>query len=162
MIGLHPDILALIPSFLEVYDIRVIKNKLITSNYEYEYFANCGHLNIIIWQWNKHSSWNDYIGEYAARNGHINVIEWMIEKQFWYNIQGVCYTAAQNGHLNILQLLKHKCVVDNTCLLHAVTGGHLHILIWAHANNYSWNMPDCLEAAIDNKHQDIVNWILAN
>ncbi len=44
---LHPDILALIPPFLDKCDFGIIKPKLSFSNKEYVYFASCGHLNIL-------------------------------------------------------------------------------------------------------------------
>ncbi len=162
MNALHPDILALISSFLEIYDIRVIKNTLTASNWEYEYFAMSGHLNILIRQWDDRSSWNGNICAHAAKNGHIDIIEWIIKKQYWYSSAEICAIASRNGYLNILQLMDRKYVIDYSCLLSAIQNDHLHILQWFRANNYPWNMPACLNWAIENRHQNVINWILAN
>ena len=112
--------------------IRPIQHPYGYDDYNIEYTAENGRLDILMWLHDLGLSLDIYASARAAKGGHLNILMWL-DKKGIFIYQNSADVAAQNGHLNILRWLEKKGFLPNENLngaVHALSKGYIDIVQW--------------------------------
>mmetsp|Transcript_20310 Transcript_20310/g.20431 ORF Transcript_20310/g.20431 Transcript_20310/m.20431 type:complete len:720 (+) Transcript_20310:228-2387(+) len=147
-------------------------------------------LDVIQWLRSRHPPcpWNWKTCAEAVAEGHLSLLQWLrsqVPPCPWN--QYSTFRAAQSGRLQVLQWLRSPdqsetradtqsenevtikpgrqteiCPWDEGACRGAAEGGHLHILVWMHAQTppCPWN-ESCCSAAAREGHLDVLQWVRA-
>ena len=129
--------------------------------------ARGGHLEALMWAWERGCPFNEETCAAAAAGGHLKVLQWLREHGCpWSEIlegepdMNCCELAAGGGHLGVLQWLwEYNCPVDEARMcLFAAMGGHREVLTWLRENNCEWNEVTC-EGAAHGGQLEVLKWL---
>ncbi len=121
--------------------------------------AKGGHLTVLKWARQQKCPWSEITCAQAAGGGHLAVLKWARKNRCPWD-SWTCSAAARGGHLAVLQWARrHRCPWDALTCLGAAHGGHLDVLQWAVEHGCPWNAAECEREALDNGHDNVVQWI---
>lgn len=129
--------------------------------------AISGHLHILQY-FHTHSPecwdyWGNHICDLAAQNGHQHILEYRYTYTHgseWK--EDMCCKVALNGHIHILQYLHtHGCYWDEYTCNAAALSGNLACLKYAHENGCPWWYSEVCACALQNGHQDCLEYARA-
>ncbi len=149
------DILTHISSYLNITDIRIIKNKPSKNICDY---AICnGHLSLLQWAIDNQNECIEASHANAIKYGHLHILQWITDTYYSVDLGEIAVT---NGQLYILQQQQNRKYRWNFMICsRASINGHLHILQWAHANGYFVNDIMMYRNARLGGHHDTANWL---
>ncbi|MBA3551139.1 hypothetical protein H0W32_02950 [Patescibacteria group bacterium] len=106
---------------------------------------------------------------HVAAGGHLSVLDWLLcvtDGGFSDHKAQACAGASAGGQLELLKPLLLQLQHDNKCtestFSSAAQFNQLHILKWAHENNYDLGSVICANSAAQAGHVQILQWLHTN
>jgi hypothetical protein len=118
---------------------RVAHNPKRYQDFNYEYWAKNGYLELFIWakanlsksRWNNMRTLSYF---YAAENGQLHILQWFKTNDKILQYNQICDVAAYNGHLEIIKWARSQSPPlqwSGWTRYWATTQGHAELLQWA-------------------------------
>lgn len=139
--------------------------------------AKFGNVHILKWARKRHAPWSSRTCYEAARRGDLSMLKYLrhcehhdiinICKHMFkttqslhnyvcpWHIENVIDAASESGNLECLQWILNKTHIKGDVCCRAARHGHLHILQYAHENQYSFEEAH-ITKALEHEHHDCV------
>ncbi len=159
--ALIPDILSHISTFLNKFDMQIIKDNVVFDEPLCCHIISSGYLNMLKWMPRYYDEYYNMC-DISVETNNLDIIIWAHEHFGYKCSPWIFNNTTINGDLEILQWMHaNDYELDKRTCSTAAKHGHLHILQWARANDCPWDA-DTIKYARKNGHTEMLNWALAN
>ncbi len=103
-----------------------------------------------------------YAADYAASGGHIDVFKWCIEHKGEYSSKSINY-ASKNGHLEMVKyLVENFQIKSNKAIKCASENKHFDIVLYLLEKNYEFDLELLMFSVLKNGHLEMVKHLVEN
>lgn len=144
---------------------RLLANDITIGKFAIDYAADGGHLEILIWLWEKGSTeCSTDAMDAAAINGHLDVLKWLHSHTTTGCTHQAMDGAATIGNFEVLKWLHFNRLEGCTteAMDFAAGNGFLEIVQWLHENRTEGCTVTAMDTAGEEGHLDVIQWLHAN
>jgi len=134
--------------------------------------ARRGNLSLLKRMMQEGCPWDGRVFDKAAKGGHVEVMEWAWNEglRWWEGSDDRGYrhecdkrlmaAASQAGQLEaVMWLAVHGCEWNAKAYKEVIRKGHVHVAAWARRQRWTWNLQECITAAVESEDVDMLEWI---